>query len=108
VYGKAGSSKHQRTDQIAFFLAPIITDFIQNPKRELYNEKLEDALEMLDSAWSKDEDNRMQCNWLNTGPLHRGIAFNTNGPARVKRRIQWEAPSKPLAVDNQQTRKKQL
>jgi len=23
-----------------------------------------------------------------------------NGPARVKRRMQWEAPSKPLAVDD--------
>jgi len=29
-------------------LAPIITDFIRNTKRELYDEKLEDALEMLD------------------------------------------------------------
>ena len=37
----------QRTDQTAFFLAPIITDFIRNTKRELYDEKLEDALEML-------------------------------------------------------------
>ena len=31
------------------FLAPIITDFIQNTKKELYDEKLEDVLEMLDS-----------------------------------------------------------
>jgi len=31
-----------------FFLAPIITDFVLNTKRELYDEKLEDALEMLD------------------------------------------------------------
>jgi len=48
---QAGSSKQcndQRTDQIAFFLAPIITDFIRNTKRELYDEKLEDVLEMLD------------------------------------------------------------
>jgi len=37
-------------------LAPIITDFIRNTKRELYEEKLEDALEMLDLEWSKDED----------------------------------------------------
>jgi len=28
-----------------FFLAPIITDFVRNTKRELYDEKLEDALE---------------------------------------------------------------
>ena len=26
--------------------------------------------------------------------------FNKNGPARVKRRRQWEAPSKALAVDD--------
>ena len=42
--GKAGSSKQcndQRTDQTALFLAPVITD----TKRELYDEKLEDALE---------------------------------------------------------------
>jgi len=48
---EAGSSKQcndQRTDQTAFFLAPIITDFIRNTKREFYDEKLEDALEMLD------------------------------------------------------------
>ena len=42
-----GNSKQcydQRTDQTAFFLAPIITDFIRNTKRELYDEELEDAL----------------------------------------------------------------
>jgi len=47
---EAGRSKQcndQRTDQTAFFLAPIITDFIRNTKRELYDEKLEDVLKML-------------------------------------------------------------
>ena len=50
-HGEAGSSKQcndQRTDQTAFLFGPIITDFIRNTKRELYDEKLEDALEMLD------------------------------------------------------------
>jgi len=50
-HSEATSSKQcndQRTDQTAFFLAPNITDFIRNTKRELYDEKLEDALEMLD------------------------------------------------------------
>ena len=101
-HGEAGSSKQcndQRTDQTAF-LAPIITDFIRNTKRELYDEKLEDALEMLDSEWSKDYDTKTQCNRLHTSPLHRGNASNKNGPARVKQRVQWEAPSKPLAVDD--------
>jgi len=40
-HGEAGSSKQcnvQRTDQTALFLAPIITDFIRNTKRELYDE----------------------------------------------------------------------
>ena len=37
---------------------------------------------------------------MNTSPLHRGTVFNKNGPARVKRRRQWEAPSKALAVDD--------
>jgi len=69
----------QRTDQTAFFLAPIITDFIRNTKRELYDEKLEDALEMLDLKWSKDDDTKTQCNQLNTSLLHRGNAFNKNG-----------------------------
>jgi len=90
----------QRTEQTAFFLAPIITDFIRNTKRELYDEKLEDALEMLDLEWSKDDNTKTQCNQLNASPLHRGNASNKNGPARVKRRMQWEAPSKPLAVDD--------
>jgi len=54
---------------------------------------------MLDLEWSKDDDTKMQCNRLNTSPLHRGNASNKNGPARVKRRMQWEVPSKPLAVD---------
>jgi hypothetical protein len=83
-----------------FFLAPIITDFIRNTKRDLYDEKLEDALEMLDLQWSKDDDTKTQCNRLNTSPLHRGNASNKNGPARIKRRMQWEAPSKLLAVDD--------
>ena len=42
-HGAAGSLKQcndKRTDQTAFFLAPIITDFIGNTKRELYDEKL--------------------------------------------------------------------
>jgi len=37
---------------------------------------------------------------LNTGALQRRNALNTNGPARVKRRMQWEAYFKPLAVDD--------
>jgi len=81
-------------------LAPIITDFIRNTKRELYDEKLEDALEMLDLEWSKDDNTKTQCNRLNTSPLHRGNASNKNGLARVKRRMQWEARSKPLAIDD--------
>jgi len=83
-----------------FVLAPIITNFIRNTKRELYDEKLEDALEMLDFEWSKKNDTKTQCNRLNASPLHRGNASNKNGPARVTRRMQWEAPSKPLAVDD--------
>jgi len=52
-HGEAESSKQcndsgQRTDQTTFSLAPIITDFFQNTKMELYDEKLEFALEMLD------------------------------------------------------------
>ena len=81
-HGEARSSKQcndQRTDQTAFFLAPIITDFIRNTKRELHDEKLEDALEMLDLEWSKDNDIKTQRNRLNTSPLHRGNASNKNG-----------------------------
>jgi len=102
-HGEAGSSKQcndQRIDQTALFLAPIITDFIRNTKRDLYDEKLEDALEMLDLEWSKDDDTKTQCNRLNTSPLHRGNASDKNGPARVKRRMQWEAPSKQLDVND--------
>jgi len=50
-HGEAGSSKQcndRGTDHTAFFLVPIITDFIRNTERELYDEKLQDALEMLD------------------------------------------------------------
>jgi len=79
-------------------LAPIITDFIRNTKREPYDDKIEDALEMLDLEWSKDDDTKTQCNQLNTSPIHQGNASNNNGPARVKQRMQWEAPDKPLVV----------
>jgi len=102
-HGEARSSKQckdQHTDQTAFFLAPIITDCIRNTKRELYDEMLEDALEMLDLEWSKDDDTKTQCNRLNTIPFHRRNVFSKNWPARVKLRMQWEAPSKPLAVDD--------
>ena len=102
-HGEARSSKQcndQRTDQTAFFLAPIIADFMRNTKRKLYDEKLEDVLELLDLEWSKDDDTKTQCNRLNTSPLHRGNASNKNGPARVKRRMQWNAPSKQMAVDD--------
>jgi len=44
--------------------------------------------------------NQEQCKQLNTGALQRRNALNTNGPARVKRRMQWEAYFKPLAVDD--------
>jgi len=79
------------------FWAPIITHFIVG---ELYHDKLQDALETLDLEWSKDEDTRTQGHQLNTGPLHRGNVFEINGLAQVKWRMQWEAPSKPLAVDD--------
>jgi len=72
----------------------------ETQKKKLYDEKLEDALEMLNLEWSKGNDTKIQCKWLNAGPLHRGNAFNKNGPARVKRRMQWEAPSKLLTVDD--------
>jgi len=61
----------QRNDQTVFFLAPVIIDFIRNTRRELYDEKLEDALEMLDLEWSKDDDTKTQCNRLNNSPIHR-------------------------------------
>jgi len=102
-HGEAESSKQcndQRNDQTIFFLAPIITDFIRNTKREHYDEKLEDALDMLDLELSKDDYTKTQCNRLNTSPLHRENASNKNGPARVKLRMQWEAPFNPLAVDD--------
>jgi len=102
-HGEAGSSKQcndRCTDQTAFFLAPFNTDFIRNTKKELYDENPEDALEMLNLEWSKDDGTKTQCNRLNTTPLHRGNASNKNGPAREKRRMQWEVPSKPLAVDD--------
>jgi len=102
-HSESGSSKQcndQRTDQSTVFLAPIITDFVRNTKRDLYDEKLEDALEMLDLEWSKNDDTKTQCSRLKTSPLHRGNVSNKNGPARIKRRIQWEVPSKPLAVDD--------
>jgi len=70
------------------FLVPIITDFIRDTKRELYDEKLEDTLEVLDLEWSKDDDTKTQCNRLNTSPLHRANASDKNGPARVKWRMQ--------------------
>ena len=98
--GRQRETHRKRDTERKVFLAPIITDFIRNTKRELYAEKLEDALEMLDLERSKDDDTKTQCNRLNTSPLHRGNASNKNGPARVKRRMQWEAPVKPLAVDD--------
>jgi len=72
-HGEAGSSRQcndQRTDQTAFFLAPIIAVFIRNTKRKLYDQKLEDALELLDLEWSRDDDTKTQCDRLNTSPIH--------------------------------------
>jgi len=43
------------TDQTAYLPAPIITDFIENTKRKLYDVKLEHALEMLDLEWIKHD-----------------------------------------------------
>jgi len=51
-------------------LAPIISDFIPDTKRELYDEKLENALEMLELEWSKNDDTKYQCNRLNNSSLH--------------------------------------
>jgi len=70
-HGEARRSKQcndQCTDQPAFLLAPIITDFIRNTKRKLYDEKFENALEILDLEWSKDDDTKTQCNRLK--PFH--------------------------------------
>jgi len=47
-HGEADSSKQCMTSVLIkpLFLAPIITDFIRNTKKEHHDEKLEDALEM--------------------------------------------------------------
>jgi len=55
---------------------------------------------MPDLEWGKDEDTKTQGHQLNINPLHRGNVLNTNDLARVKQRMQWEAPSKLLAVDD--------
>jgi len=55
---------------------------------------------MLELEWTKDADTKTQYNRLNTSPLHRGNTSKKNRPAQVKRRMQWEALSKPLAVDD--------
>jgi len=71
-HGEAENSKQcndHRTDQTACFLAPIITDYIRNTKRKLYDEKFEDVLEILDLERSKDNDTKTQCNRLNTSPF---------------------------------------
>jgi len=63
--GEATSSTQcndQCTNPTAYFLAPIITDFIRNTKREHYDEELEQVLEMLDFEWSRVNDTKMQCN----------------------------------------------
>jgi hypothetical protein len=48
----------QRTDQTAFCFGAYHHRFHSNQKRELYDEKLEVALEMLDLEWSKDDDTK--------------------------------------------------
>ena len=88
--GEAGSSKQcddQRTDQTALFLAHIITDFDRNTKREIYDEKLEDVLDIPDLECNKDDDTKTQSNRLNTSPLHKGNAFNKKCPAQLKQRM---------------------
>ena len=55
---------------------------------------------MLDLESSKVDDTKTQRNWLNTSPSHQGNAFSKNGSSQVKRRMQWEMPSKSLAVDD--------
>jgi len=67
-------------------LTPVITDFIQNTKGELYDEKLEDGLEMLDLEWSKDKDTRSQGHRLNNSPLYLGNALKIvqKSPTRFK------------------------
>jgi len=53
---------------------------------------------MLDLEWRKDDDTKMQCNWLNTSPLHQGNAFNKNGPVRVKLRMRKTADAMGSAL----------
>ena len=50
--------------------------------------------------WREISKYYTQCNCLNNSPLHQENASNNNGPARIKRRMPWEAPSEPLAVDD--------
>jgi len=85
-HGEARSSKQcydQRTDQTAFFLAPIITDFIRNTKRELYDEKLEDALSDAVQPVEHQSTSPRKCiqKWSSTGKTADavGSAFQTAG-----------------------------
>jgi len=102
-HGEARSSKQcneQRTDQTTFFLVPIITDFIRNTKRELYDNKLEDALEMLDLEWIKDDDTQDAVQLVEHQSTSPRKCVQQEWSSKCKRRMQWEAPSKPLAFDD--------
>jgi len=55
---------------------------------------------MLEMECSKGDDTKTQCNQSNTSPLRGENAFNKNGSAQVKQRMQWEAPFIQLAVDD--------
>ena len=75
-------------------ILPTLVIYIQLPPTLLFVLSLSDG-------------RRIQCDLANVGadggfpsPHHRENAFNRNGPARVKRRMQWEASSKLLAVDD--------
>jgi len=106
-HGEDGRSKHcidQCTDQNAIFLGAYHHrlhskhkkgNFMMRQKREL-----QDALEMLDLEWRKDEDTRTQCNQLNTRALYQENAFSTNGPAQVIQRMQRKALTKLLSTDD--------
>ena len=88
----------QEVSEIAYHLAPAITDFISDENRKCCNNDLEQTLTLLHSEWSKEIEPLRQSSTHH--PLILSNPIDKKGSEFMRRSLRWEAPSVPTAADD--------
>jgi len=90
------SSQRVRDHLVAYYLVPAITDFISDENRKCCNKDLKQILTLLHSEGVKEIEPSGQSSTHH--PLIVSDPIDKKGSEFIRRSMQWEAPSMPIAA----------